>query len=127
MLESDVLLTEALLNPGMLHLMLVEVLFPEWQRPLGSRIRGDANLTGPLAANLLAIRKGCHHRSRFSIGIGIIQVVDRDGAIHQHSLLYHAQANNLREEVNVLLRSTRTRGDMVDARYVVFHLCLQYS
>jgi hypothetical protein len=114
MLESDVLLAEALLNSCVLNFVLIEVLLPERQRAFRRRIGSRADLARPLTPGLLAIREGGHHRARLGLRICVVQMVDRNGAIHQHRLLHHPQTDNLREKIDVLLGSASTRGDVVD-------------
>ena len=120
-LESDVLLTEALLNAGVLNLVLIEMVFPERQRAFGRRIRSGRDLARALTSSLLAVGERSHHRAWLGVRIGVVQMVDRNGAVHQNGLLDHPQTDYLREKIDVLLGSACTRGDVVDACYVILH------
>src|SRR5580704_7657440 len=121
MLESNEFLAEPFLNAGVRSLMPIELIFPERQGSLRRRISCRGDLARALTPLFLAVGEGGHHRTRLGVLVGIVQVVNRNLAIHEDGLLHHAQAKNLGEKVDILLGSAGTRGDVVDACYWVVH------
>jgi hypothetical protein len=52
-------------------------------------------------------------------------MVNRDLSIHQDRLLRHAQANDLREKIDIVLCAASARGDVMVPRKRVIHAFLQ--
>ncbi len=94
---------------------IAQVIPPEPEAGLGHREadRGDlpaAQLADPAA---LAHREAGEDRALIAVIVGVVEVVDRHGAVVERRLLDAFQAEDLRVEVEVLLRIARAHGQMV--------------
>src|ERR1700744_2968180 len=75
MVEPDELLSEPLLNAGMLHFVVRQVLVPEFGGALLHRIGGGLDLARSWTARHTLVGERGVNRSRLRVGIGVIQVV----------------------------------------------------
>ena len=121
MRETDERLSKPLGDGLLLELVPLQMILPERQRTFGYRERRGLHLTGSPAALQPAVRKGGHHGPGFDFSVRIIQVVNRNLAVHQNSLLGHAQADGLRKEFDVFLSAARAGGDVMIAGEWVIH------
>src|SRR5580704_13191087 len=81
--ESDERLSESFGDRILVHVVPLEMLFPERQRSLGHSKRRGGYLSRARAARLTAIRKRRHHRTRLQVGIRVVQMINGKGPVHQ--------------------------------------------
>ncbi len=115
--EGQRLLAEALGHGPVLHAVLVEMLRPECEGADRDGVDGAVDLSraaSPLEAGLLE-RERRHHRAHLGVLVGVVEVVDRRGAVEEHRLLDHPLADDLGEEIDVFLRRRRAAGDVMDS------------
>src|ERR1700733_10052825 len=75
MVEPDKFLAKALLNAGMLHLVVRQVFVPEFGGPLLHRVGGGLDLARSWTARHPLVRESGVNRARLRTGVRIIQVV----------------------------------------------------
>jgi len=97
------------------------MIFPERQGPLCHRKSSRGDLAGAGPSGLAAVRKRGHHRAWLEVRVGVVQMIDGNGPVHQHGLLGHSQADYLSEKVHVFLRATRASRDVVVPSQGVIH------
>ncbi len=117
MAEPDELLSEALLDAAMLHLVMRQVLVPELGGALLYRISGGLDLARSRTARHALIGEGGVNRARLRARIRIIQVVMGVASVEKDGLFDQPLPKDLRQEIYVFLGSRCTNGDVVEARY----------
>ena len=120
--HADVLLAETLLDPAVLDVVPLQVFVPEGQRARRHRVDRRLNLPRSLPSRHPLVGKGRHHGAHLGVRVGVIQVVVRVPAVEQHGLLDEPLAHHFRQEVNVLLRTRRTKRDVVQAFHEIRHV-----
>src|SRR5215467_5713688 len=100
--------------------------FPERQGPRSHSEGGGRYLPGAPTSLKPAVWEGRHNRARLNVGVRIIEVVDGNLPVHEDSLLRHAKADDLREEIDVILSAARASGDVVVSREWIIHAFLRY-
>src|SRR6185503_5427876 len=106
---------EPLLNAGVTDAIAVEVRRPEGGRPHRDGKAGHADLTGAAPSGTAAVREAGQDRTGIGVGVAVIEVVNGNAAVHEDGLLHEALAEDLREEVHVLLCPAGTERDVMDA------------
>ena len=107
--------SEPLLNFAVLDTAALDMLLPERDGASRNRVAEDRDLAGPGAPGFAAVRKRSGDRARLRTGVAVIEVIYRDVAIHEHSLLHQALTKYLGAEVHILLCRTWTLRNVVDA------------
>src|SRR5215472_10962276 len=107
MFKPDERLSKSFSDWALLDAIALQVIAPERQRPLADGECRRLHLTRALPSRLAAIRKRRHDGAGLQDRVRIIQVVDRNRAVHQNGLLRHAKAENVRKEIHIFLGSTR--------------------
>src|ERR1700722_12141858 len=117
MVEPEELLPEPLLNAAMLHLVVRQVLVPEFGGPLLHRVGGGLDLARSWTTRHPLVREGGVNRARLRTGVRIIQVVMGIASVKKDGLFNQPLPKDLRQEIYVFLCSRCTNGDVVEARY----------
>src|SRR5579871_5681173 len=121
MIEPDKRLSEAFSGGFLFDVMALQVILPERESAFGNGKRGGIDLAGAAPPLEAAVRKRGHDGSRFDLRVRVIQVIDRNLAIHEHGLLGHAQAKRLRKEIDIVLGASGASGDVVISGEWVIH------
>ena len=121
MAHAQVLGAKPLLNAAVLGAVRLAVRLPERRRPQRDRIAGAGKLAGAGATRLARVRKCRGNGAHVGVAVPVIQVVDRDGAVHQHRLLHEALAEHLGEEVQIFLCASGTQRDVMNALHEGLH------
>src|SRR5206468_13107322 len=103
----------------------IEVLFPERGRPVRHGVAGAGQLAGPGAPRLARVRKTRGDRTDVGIGVAVVEVIDRDVAVHQDGLLDQPLPEDLCEEVDILLCAAGAQRDVVSTLQKALHGILQ--
>ena len=117
MVEPDELLSEPLLDAAMLHLVMRQVLVPEFGGALLHRIGGGLDLARSRTARHALVREGGVNRTRLRVGVRIIQVVMGIASVKKNGLFDQPLPKDLRQEIYVFLGSRCTNSDVVETRY----------
>ena len=124
--EAQRLLAEALALADDRRLVLRQMVAPEGERADRHGIAGRADLTRTRAALYAHLGEGEGGRDRadLGVGIGVVEVIERHRAVEQDRLLDHALADDLGEEVDVLLRAPDAAGDVMQTVDACCHFFL---
>src|SRR5262245_25901053 len=123
--HPQILRAESFLHAAVFGLVAIEVIVPERDRSVRNGVAGTGQLAGPGAPRLPRVRKTRGDRTDVGVGIAVIEVIDRDVAIHQNGLLDQPLPENLSEEVDILLRAAGAQRDVVHTLHEACHGILQ--
>src|SRR5262249_7265654 len=118
---SQVLRAESLLHAAVVDAVPIEMLLPERTGARRNRVAGARELARAGAARLARVGKTGGDGADVGVAVPVIEVVDRDVAVHQDGLLHQPLCENRGEEIDILLRAAGAQRDVVNVLNQALH------